>query len=134
MEIEGRVIMDLGVQSGTSKAGNPWKKREMVLETFGSYPKKVKFTIFGEQRVDTMNIVPGKDYILSVDLESREFNGRWYTDVNCFAVRDYVGGNAPAPSPGFSQATSVGQPQGFQTSANPSFTSSPADNDEDLPF
>ena len=87
MEIEGRIIQDLGIQSGTSKAGNPWKKRELVLETFGSYPRKVKFHIFGD-RVDTIRLEQGRDYILSFDLESREFNGRWYTDVNVYQARE----------------------------------------------
>ena len=39
MEIEGKVILDLGMTSGTSKAGNAWKKREIVIEPFGNYPR-----------------------------------------------------------------------------------------------
>lgn len=88
MEIEGKIILDLGMQSGVSKAGNQWKKKEWVLETFGQYPKKVKFHVFGD-RVDTMDIQVGNSYTLSVDVESREFNERWYTDVNCYAARPY---------------------------------------------
>lgn len=91
MEIEGKIILDLGLQSGVSKAGNQWKKKEFVLETFGQYPRKVKFTVFGD-RVDTMDIQAGNSYTLSVDIESREFNERWYTDVNCYAARPYVPG------------------------------------------
>ena len=89
MEIEGKIILDLGLQSGISKAGNQWKKKEYVLETFGQYPKKVKFTVFGD-RVDTIDIQVGNSYVLSVDLESREFNERWYTDVNCYGSRPYM--------------------------------------------
>ena len=58
MEIEGKIILDLGMQSGVSKAGNQWKKKEYVLETFGQYPRKVKFTVFGD-RVDTIDIQVG---------------------------------------------------------------------------
>lgn len=138
MEIEGRIIFDLGIQSGTSKAGNPWKKREMVLETFGTYPRKVKFTIFGDQRVDNMRLEVGRDYTISVDIESREFNGRWYTDVNAFQARDYAGtpAAAPAPAPAYqapAQAAPSAAPQGFGAPAAPSFTA-PAGGDEDLPF
>lgn len=89
MDIEGRIIFDLGFTSGTSKAGNPWKKREMVLETTGTYPRKVKFHIFGD-RADTIRLEVGKDYILSFDLESREFNGKWYTDVSVYRASDIV--------------------------------------------
>ena len=91
MDIEGRIILDLGIQSGTSKAGNLWKKRECVLETFGTYPRKVKFHIFGD-RVDTINLEVGKDYVLSFDLESREYNGRWYTDVNVYRAAESLTG------------------------------------------
>ena len=86
--------------------GNPWKKREMVLETFGAYPRKVKFHIFGD-RVDNIHLEPGRDYVLSCDLESREFNGRWYTDVNVYQARDYM---APVQNPA-PQMPSYGAPQ-----------------------
>lgn len=144
MEIEGRIIQDLGIQSGTSKAGNPWKKRELVLETFGSYPRKVKFHIFGD-RVDTIRLEQGRDYILSFDLESREFNGRWYTDVNVYQAREYAANN-PAPAYGDPAPAYGGAPQGggYQQSAagpafgvagqQPTFSPAPASSDEDLPF
>lgn len=137
MELEGKIIQDLGIQSGTSKMGNPWKKRELVLETFGNYPKKVKVTIFGEQKVDSMNLVPGKDYILSVDLESREFNGRWYTDVNVYAVRER---GVEVPPPGGDPFNPTGQPLHPQgpdvTTINPPVgIYSPDDGGtDDLPF
>lgn len=105
MELEGKIILDLGLQSGVSRAGNQWKKKEWVLETFGQYPKKVKFHVFGD-RVDTLDIQVGNSYTLSVDLESREFNERWYTDVNCYAARPYVPGGMPQgayPQPGYPQ-------------------------------
>ena len=87
MEIEGRILFDLGIQEGTSKAGKPWKKQEWVLETLDSqYPRKVKFTVFGDMRVDQLKFVVGSDYRVSVDVESREYMGRWYTDVNAYAA------------------------------------------------
>lgn len=144
MEINGKIIQFIGEQSGTSKAGNPWKKKEWVLETFGTYPRKVKFHIFGD-RSDAINFEVGKDYTLSFDLESREFNGRWYTDVSVFAARDYVPeGNYPnaapqqayAPQGGFQQPAAPAAPAApaFGAAPQPSFTSAPGNADEDLPF
>lgn len=80
MEITGKIIQKLAPQSGTSKAGNAWKKQEYVLETFDSYPKKVKFDFFGE-RADQYPLEVGDTITLSYDIESREFNQRWYTDI-----------------------------------------------------
>ena len=108
MEIEGKIILDLGLQSGVSKAGNQWKKKEWVLETFGQYPRKVKFHVFGD-RVDTLDIQVGNSYTLSVDVESREFNERWYTDVSCYAARPYMPGGA---QPGYQQQGTYPQ-QGY---------------------
>ncbi|MDE5662896.1 MAG: DUF3127 domain-containing protein [Muribaculaceae bacterium] len=87
MEITGRVILVLPEESGTSKAGNAWKKNGYVLETFDRFPKKVKVTVFG-RNVDNVHMEAGKAYVISVDVESREFNGRWYTDVMCYAARE----------------------------------------------
>ena len=114
MEIDGKIILDLGLQSGVSRAGNQWKKKEYVLETFGQYPRKVKFTVFGD-RVDTIAIQVGNSYTLSVDIESREFNERWYTDVNCFAERPYQQGGMQQgyQQPVYPQQGGYPQPQPY---------------------
>ena len=112
MDIKGKIIQKLELQSGTSKAGNAWKKQEYVLETMDSYPRKVKFDFFGD-RADQYPLEVGDIITLSYDIESREFNGRWYTDIRGFkamkedpnmaaAAAPYppaAGGPAPAPGP-----------------------------------
>ncbi|MCH5233425.1 MAG: DUF3127 domain-containing protein [Muribaculaceae bacterium] len=137
MELEGKVIEFLGETSGTSKAGNPWKKKEWLVETFGQYPKKVKVQCFGE-RSDNINLQPGQNYSLSIDLESREYNGRWFTDVSVFRVQELTSqsqGSFNQNQGGFPQQSPA--PFGTQTppfSAEPdAFT--PMDEGEDnLPF
>ena len=147
MDFEGKVIQYLGETTGTSKAGNPWKKKEWVVETFGQYPRKVKVQCFGD-RSDTLNLEPGRDYVLSVDLESREFNGRWYTDVSVFRAQEYQGQQNfgapqqpsyqggyqnPQPQQGYSNAPY--QNQGATFGGNPQpFAANEGDSDEDLPF
>ena len=76
MEIKGRIIHVLPLQEGVSKAGNPWKKQEYVLETEEQYPRKVY----------QYPAAIGEDVVVSFDLESREFNGRWYTDVRAWKI------------------------------------------------
>ena len=71
MEVTGKIIVALTEMSGTSKAGNPWKKREYVLETQETYPKKVHFDFFGE-RADQSPLAVGDVVRLSFDIESRE--------------------------------------------------------------
>lgn len=143
MEIEGMIIRDLGQFDGVSKAGKPWKKHEWVLETIGQYPRKVKFTVFGE-RTNTVSFELGKAYVISVDVESREFQERWYTDVNCYAARPYEGAAGQPVQPGMAAAPAqpaapvFSQPAAPAPDANP-FGQPAADftqgsHEDDLPF
>lgn len=104
MDLKGKIIQFLGESSGTSKSGNPWRKREWVLETldFGSFPRKVVFTVFGD-KIDNLPLVEvGRDYVVSIDIESREFNGRWFTNINAYRVQEQV------PVQGQNDATGMG--------------------------
>ncbi len=74
MEVEGKIILALPEQSGVSRAGNNWKKREYVLETHETYPKKVFFVLFGD-RADQYPLNVGDEIRLSFDINSREYNG-----------------------------------------------------------
>lgn len=96
MEIKGKIIVALPEASGTSKAGNAWKKREYVLETQEQYPRKVFFNFFGD-KVDQYPLAVGDTVTVSFDIESREFNGRWYTDIRAWkAEKDVPGAAAPS--------------------------------------
>lgn len=94
MEIKGHIVQILPLQSGVSQAsGREWKKQEYVLETGDQYPRKVCFQLFGE-RVDQFPMAVGEEVIVSIDIESREYNGRWYTNVSAWKV-DKVTASAP---------------------------------------
>ncbi|MDE5978756.1 MAG: DUF3127 domain-containing protein, partial [Muribaculaceae bacterium] len=95
MEVTGKIIVALPEMSGTSKMGNPWKKREYVLETIESFPKKIHFDFFGE-KADQFILNPGDTIRLSFDIESREYNGRWYTSIRGWKAEPATEG-APAP-------------------------------------
>ncbi|MEG1586186.1 MAG: DUF3127 domain-containing protein [Bacteroidales bacterium] len=84
MEIKGRIIQVLPLVTGTSAKGE-WKKQDYILETEAQYPKKVCFNAWGD-KVDQFAIREGEELIVSIDIESREFNGRWYTDVRAWKV------------------------------------------------
>lgn len=110
LTISGRIALILPLQTGTSKAGNPWKKQSYILDTVGQYPKKVCFSLFGD-KVDQFPIQVGQDVTVSIDIDSREFNGRWYTEINAWNVT-YAGQQpqAPAPQPPVAQPAQAPQP------------------------
>ena len=84
MELTGRIIQVLPQKSGTSARGG-WRKQEYVIEIPGDYPKQVCFMVWGD-RIDQFRISEGQELTVSIDLESREYNGRWYTDVKAWKV------------------------------------------------
>lgn len=87
MNLEGKITDVFPLQSGTSKAGNEWKKKEFVIETIEQFPKKVCFTLFGDKVDNFANVVViDKQVNVSFDIESREFNGRYFTNCNAYKV------------------------------------------------
>jgi hypothetical protein len=84
MEIKGRIIKLLPLQTGTGKNGE-WKKQEFIIETDGQIAKKVCFSIWGE-KINQFNLHENEMVTVSFDLESREFNGRWYTDARAWKI------------------------------------------------
>ncbi len=97
MEITGKIILVLPEVTGLSKSGNSWKKREYVLETQESYPRKVHFDFFGD-KADQYILNLGDTVRLSFDIESREYNGRWYTSIRGWKA-EKVDDNAPSYAP-----------------------------------
>lgn len=129
MEITGKIIVALPEMSGTSKAGNPWKKREYVLETQETYPKKVHFDFFGE-RADQYPLAVGDTIRLSFDIESREYNGRWFT-----SIRGWKADKVDASTPVVGMPTDSGMPT--PPPAVGEMAPPPAiggDENDDLPF
>jgi hypothetical protein len=84
MEINGKIIELLPEKSGQSAKG-PWRKQEYILETEGQYPKKICFMVWSD-KIDEFAIKEGESLVVSIDIESREYNGRWYTDVKAWQV------------------------------------------------
>ena len=97
MEINGKIIERLPEKSGESANGT-WRKQEYILETNNQYPKKVCIMAWGD-KIDQFAIKLGENLVVSVDLESREYNGRWYTDVKAWKVSRDGNQDYSAPNP-----------------------------------
>lgn len=97
MDIIGKVIQILPVQQGVSAAsGKSWSLKTFILETQENYPRKVAIEIFGEDRINNNPIDIDQIITVSYDLESREFNGRWYTSVRAWKIQQGAVVAAPA--------------------------------------
>lgn len=153
MEIKGTIINVLPLESGVSKTnGNPWSKATIIIETDGQYPKKVAMSNM-KQAEEFARLPIGAKGTFRIDVESREYNGRWFTNVNCFGYE--LEGQQPiqsppqqAPQPQYQQPQAYAQPQrGYAPSPQSSGYQQPPQGytqgyqqppqpqaDEDLPF
>ena len=84
MELKGKILKLLPLQTGTGKNGE-WKKQEYIIETDGQIARKVCFNLWGD-KISQFDLRENETVTISFDLESREFNGRWYTDVKAWKV------------------------------------------------
>ena len=119
MEINGKIIELLEEKSGESANGT-WRKQEYILETGGQYPKKVCFMVWSD-KIDEFAIKERESLVVSVDLESREYNGRWYTDVKAWKVTRAAAGAHDTPY------TAPDMPNTTQPESSPLL-------DDDIPF
>lgn len=153
MEIQGKIAQILPLASGVGQAsGKAWSKQEYILETLDSqYPKKICFNLWGD-KIQQFDLKEGEEVTVQIDIESREYNGRWYTDVRAWRVdRGLVSLAADQPMPAsqpigattYQAASASGQPiatGATQQIANAPIAPTPADNfvpgdsGDDLPF
>lgn len=85
MEINVKVIKVLQPQSFTSsRDGSNVVKNVFIGETAGQYPKKIAFSVIGEDKFRQMNIVVGQTYNVSFDVESREWKEKWFTECSAW--------------------------------------------------
>jgi len=127
MEITAKVITVLPVESGTSKSGNAWQKQSFVVETAGQYPKKICFQLFGDKVNDCPSV--GEEVKVFFDIDSHEYNGRWFTQINAWKVEKMTA-QQPVQAPA-QQGWQAAYPQP-QQQAQPA--PQPQTSGDDLPF
>jgi len=119
LTLTGKVIKILPEQSGQGRNG-PWRKQEFILEVPGDFPKQVCLVQWGEN-IDKAAVNEGETVTAHIDIQSREYNGRWFTDVKAWRIerpRNQEPDHAPSPA---------GEPW-------PEYPPEEADGEDDLPF
>ena len=135
LELEGRIVRKLGVQSGTSARG-AWSKQEFVFEyQEGNFPTQVCMNVWGEDKVRELDKYQVGDKVkISFNLSSREYNGRWYTDVRAWRIEPAGSASQQPeyaqPSPGYGAPASEPMSAPMPSADD---MSSPLSED-DLPF
>lgn len=91
MQLIAKLSQILPLQTGSGKNGE-WKKQDIIVETDGQYPKKVCISVWGD-KINAKQLVVGNKLKIDFDIESREYNSRWYTDVKAWKV-EVLGANS----------------------------------------
>lgn len=117
------------VQSGTSKNGYQWQRMTIVLEIPGFQGSVTKqcFQVSGDDVSDVLHYNIGDRVEISWSMYAREWNGRWYNNVDLVKINslEQQQSEKPAPAPAPKQQEIFDQPQE---------SLDPAENPDDLPF
>jgi hypothetical protein len=84
MNIKAKLVQLLPLQTGMGKNGQ-WRKQDIIVETDSQYPKKICLSIWGD-KINDKQLIIGNQLDITFELESREFNGKWYTDVRAIQL------------------------------------------------
>ena len=122
MDIEGTVHQVLPVVKGQSARGE-WQKQEIVIEQPGDYNRKVCLSFWGDKVLEVAKLREGDKVTASVNIESREYNGRWFTEVRVWRLQQQAEQPVQAAPPMDMPPVGLGD-----------FESSSADETDDLPF
>jgi len=126
LDVIGKIIQVMDPVRGTSKAGKDWVKQEFVIETQETYPKKICIGMMGD-KTNEISKYRVEDVIkVHLNLESREYNGKWYTNVNAWKIEQAMASNGGSSN---NMSSSPVNPEPDMNYANSSDASG-----DDLPF
>ncbi len=87
LTIKGKISKKLSIESGTSKAGKEWKKQSFIVDTGAQYNPEICFQLFGEEKIEILaNHNEGDEIEVSFNLSSREYNGRYFHNVDAWRI------------------------------------------------
>ena len=128
----GRISDMSEVQSGTSKNGYQWQRMTLTLEIPGFQGSVIKqvFQVTGDDVNDVLLFSIGDKVEVSWSMYAREWNGKWYNNVDLVKIKSQEESKQDAPAPA-APVQAAPQPKLFD---KPQESLDPAENPDDLPF
>lgn len=143
MEVQGTIYQILEEQTGNSSGGRSWRKKSFIVEVPGNYPKKICFDVWGDN-IDGFDLKQGEAVTVGFDLESKEYNGRWFTNAKAWKIQKgaptatNVSSNSNNEPPKFPDAsnnnTANSSPMPSASDEPQNTTTNNMDIEDDLPF
>ena len=126
MELSGKIFKVMPLETGEGKNG-VWKKQQVIIETTNDkYPKKVAVQLWGN--LTDKGFHEGAEVSVEFDVESREYNGKWYTDAKAWRINKNTS-DAPAQ-----QQSSTSNESSTNNTPTTDSSSETPQIDDDLPF
>ena len=132
MEITGKVVAILPIVVGQSARGE-WRRQEVIFEQVDEFNRKICVNFWGDKTQEVARLQVGDMMSVWANVESREHNGRWYTEVRAWRIAPKAAEQAAASSVSSSASTSSlsDMPFSDEMPVNSSESNSVPD---DLPF
>ena len=87
MELKGKIESKLKAENGTSKAGKEWTKQTVIINNGDQYNPNVAISFFGDDKVKMLeNFKEGQEVSIGVNISSKEFNGKWYNQIDGWKI------------------------------------------------
>ena len=103
--LSGQITAILPAQQGVSqRTGQPWVSQEFVLcHEPGQYPRSVCFRVFGQDKIQQMNIQMGEQLTVHLNIDCRQGQKGYFNSIDCWKV-ERQGQQQVAQQPQYQQA------------------------------
>lgn len=91
MEITGNIKLINDTETGTSKAGKEWAKRQIVVTTSETYPQHIAIDFMGDKITQINNFEVGNPVVVSINIRGNEYNGKYYNSISGWKIANTIG-------------------------------------------
>ena len=82
MEVTGKLVKKLELETGTSKAGKEWQKQSIVIDTGNDFNNEICVSAFGDKLKQMNKLEIGMEVSVLCNVYSREYNGRYFHNID----------------------------------------------------
>lgn len=121
LEVTGKLIKFLEVESGESKTGTTWSKQQFVVQSEAQYNNLYCFEVFGNEKVENLTKYQkeGDNVTVEFNVNTNEYKGKYYTSLSAWKI---------------SKANANGIQSPHAPQDNNAFPPPPSQQEDDLPW
>ena len=83
MEVKGKLVDFLNIESGISKSEKGWQKQTCIIDTGGEFNNLIAVSAFGEDKIKALNkLEVGMEVKILCNVYSREYKGKYYHNID----------------------------------------------------